>query len=378
MVFVGLGTANFAYAGEFQAGENLIINLPVGQDLYAAGANIQINKPVDGDVIIAGGVLTIDEKVAQDLVAAGGQISVRATVGDDVRIAGGDITIDSEVMGDVVVTGGNITVTKNAHIHGDLMISGGHISIAGIVSKDAHIAGGEVLITADIKGKTFIETDQVSLYSSLKDVELRTETLDIASNVTIENAKYDLMIQNPAFLSHVKGEASQLPKQPVKLDKDVFKKTSVFFFILCFLSTLLLALIYNKFLADFFKLSSESILKTPLKSFLFGLVGTIVIWVLLVLLACTLIGLPLAIISSLVFGFVLIFQNAVISCLVLPIIRGSKYKLQSLPDGIILALILLLLGILGLVPFVNWVVTILFCIAFGSVYLTILQAKHTL
>jgi len=152
-----------------EAGDAIVKQGRIAQDIYLAGGTIDMLADVDGDVIAAGGQINIDQSVSGDILVAGGNISIRARVGDDVRAAGGNITVSGAVGDEAVIGGGNILISPTASIGGRALLGGGNIRIEGKVGKGVKAGGNRVVIDGDITG----------------DVEVFAETVEIGPRATI-------------------------------------------------------------------------------------------------------------------------------------------------------------------------------------------------
>lgn len=78
-----------AYAIEFGASENMVVDTITADDFYVAGGRVEINADVNGDLFVAGGEVTVAGNVAGDLVVAGGKVDIKGNVADDLRMLGG-------------------------------------------------------------------------------------------------------------------------------------------------------------------------------------------------------------------------------------------------------------------------------------------------
>ena len=94
---------------------------------YSTGADV-IHCGGDADVI-TGSTIEIgrDEVRHKDLVVFGGSVRMYGEIFGDVVLFGGDHEINGKVHGDAVVFGGNISVQAEAEISGDLVSLGGNI-----------------------------------------------------------------------------------------------------------------------------------------------------------------------------------------------------------------------------------------------------------
>jgi hypothetical protein len=152
-----------------EAGDTIVKQGRITEDLYLAGGTIDMLADVDGDVIAAGGQINIDQSVSGDILVAGGNISIRARVGDDVRAMGGNITVSGAVGDEAVIAGGNVLISPTATVGGRALLGGGNVRIEGKVGKGVKAAGNRVVIDGDVTG----------------DVELFAETVEIGPRAMI-------------------------------------------------------------------------------------------------------------------------------------------------------------------------------------------------
>ncbi len=108
---------------------------------------IQTGGPEDGDKMILGGSFRLQEgqTVDGDLVVIGGNATIEknATVKGNLVLIGGTADISGNVIKDVSSIGGVISLTDTAFVHGDLVTYGGTVQQANYaVVKGKIIAGG--------------------------------------------------------------------------------------------------------------------------------------------------------------------------------------------------------------------------------------------
>ncbi len=101
----------------FAGGEGVTITAPVAGTVHAAARSVRISAAVGG-LYAAGYRVQIDAPVAKDAVAFGYAVEVGAggSIGGDAVLTGRKVTLDGPVAGDAVLTGE--TVTINAAIGG--------------------------------------------------------------------------------------------------------------------------------------------------------------------------------------------------------------------------------------------------------------------
>jgi cytoskeletal protein CcmA (bactofilin family) len=130
----------------FTSGENVILDQPANENVYAAGGMVRQTAAVSGDLIVAGGNLLLTGSTTDDLLAGGGQVDIDGAVGQDLRLAGGNLTLRGPVGGDAVIVGGSITILPEAPITGDLSIAAGEVNINSRVGGDVTIRAEKITI----------------------------------------------------------------------------------------------------------------------------------------------------------------------------------------------------------------------------------------
>lgn len=103
--------------------------------------------------------------LAQDTLQAGGGTPAsalrhtgnRVVVGSDVRIArdevvdgkvvvtGGDVVVDGRVTGNVTVVRGNLRLEPGSAVEGSVEVTGGSVANAGVIDGDARVVGGRLV-----------------------------------------------------------------------------------------------------------------------------------------------------------------------------------------------------------------------------------------
>ena len=103
---------------------------------------VSIDSPIDDDVFATGGIVTINAPVTSAVIA-GGTVTINAPVNGDVFVAGGQILVNSDIKGKIVAAGGAIDLRGAAE---NAVIAGGDIDIYSttVINRDAVITGGNV------------------------------------------------------------------------------------------------------------------------------------------------------------------------------------------------------------------------------------------
>jgi hypothetical protein len=115
------------------SGNQVSINEPVNDDIFATGNMIEVNAPVQS-IVAAGGSIAINAPVKGDVVAAGGTVTINGDVGGKVVAVGGSIDLGGNVSTNAVLQGGTVNIRKSVTIGKDATISAGSVRNAGTVT----------------------------------------------------------------------------------------------------------------------------------------------------------------------------------------------------------------------------------------------------
>jgi len=146
----------------------------------------------------AGGTVIVEAgETTGDLEAFGGTVVVRGTVDGDLRAVGGSVQIEGTVTGDVDATTGNVYVEGT--IEGDLRGAGGHVQIAesGTVGGTLEVGAGSVVIAGTVGGNARIGADSITLApTAVLDGSLEYDgTLDRATDAQVAGS----VTENPGL-----------------------------------------------------------------------------------------------------------------------------------------------------------------------------------
>lgn len=292
----------------------------------AESANIA-DENVDRDVFMAGGQVSSTSRIEGDLLTAGGQLEIAGEILEDLRVAGGDILISGNVGRDVTIAGGEVRILNSSTINGYVLIFAGQVSINGVINSPVQIYAGSVNIgpTAQIHNDVNITASEVSI----SDSALITGT----RNVHITQSAQEEKVKKPT--------------------KSVFAGIYTGFKVVSFLGKLLVLLLLVRFLGKHIPTLIKPILTKPMATLGWGLIKLIVAPFAILLLAITVIGIPLALIST-VFYFLAIYLSSVITAMALGawinhkgwIKNKNPYLLSTL--GLVIVCIICMIPIIGL------------------------------
>lgn len=276
-------------AHSFRSGNNVTVaqNATLNQTLFASGLTLDVAGTVNGDVFCAGQNITVSGTVNGDVMCAGQSVSVTGTVNGNVRLAGQDVTINGQVSGNATVAGQSFTLDSRSKIGGDLSAVGSDITLNGPVGRDAAFGSGTVTINSSVG----------------RDVKAAVSTLTLGSKANVSgNINYtsskDLIRNSGAVVG---GSITRsAPKQQEHVRPGSIVTFGWLSALYMFVSFLLIALVLVLLLPRVFYVPAEYARRHMGRTFLVGLVSSIVVPVVLIGLMFTVIGIPLALFAGLV------------------------------------------------------------------------------
>lgn len=302
-----------------------------GGDVVLFGQNytLESGDELNGSLAVFGGNASIEEdaKVNGDVALIGGNLSLIGNVDGDVALIGGNLTISGAINGDIVIVGGQVLLTETAVVDGDISTIGGN------VEKEP---GAEVTGSITNNAAPTINVPEIPNIPNIPQVPGVPATPEIDVNV------------NPFW--NVAGKFGQA--------------------LLVALAGMLLAL----FLQPQLERAGDAMTGQPFIAGSYGLLVFIVVPVAAIIMAVTLILIPVSLLlvflvipSVWLFGMVALGQEVGD--------RFTKAINQSwapvLSTGFGTFLLMLVVGLVGLIPCVGWLPSFLVTlIAIGGVGMT--------
>lgn len=371
-------------AAEFRTGDSLTLSEPVPGGLYMAGGRVEVRAPVAGDLTAAGGSLRVQDRIGGDLQLAGGTVNLDGAVGDDLRVFGGQLILAGTVGGDAIMSGMDLTL--NGQIGGDLVAGGGIVLVNATVGGRAKIAGGEVDLNGPVTGALEVQGENVRIKGRIGgDAIISARTLEIDPGASFAGKVRYWSENEPDF-----GQARAERDETLRPTEDGFATeagegagASDFAVGLGFLfwtvaagALTIGALLF--FLPGFAAWGAE---RLPAR--FSSLVGSGAIYLLIspvgiFLLFVSLIGIPLALLWLTVFLLSMLFAKIVAAPVLAAWLLGrSGRQAAGWPLFGASVAVLILMGLVGMIPFVGFLVGIFWLIlAAGLVIEKIRQMRQ--
>lgn len=281
----------------------------------------------------------------------------------------GTIIIEGTVTGDVSGVAGNIVIREGGVVEGDLSAAAGNIRIAGTVRGDVSTGAGSVLLTETglTEGNFDAGAGDVRIDGTIRgDAQIGAERIRLGEGAAIDGSlTYDGSLQGNQ--DAVAGEITRDRSLSGNIVTDFQPLATGIFAINAFIFNLLLGAVLLGLFPAFSERVVDQMESDTIKTGLVGLGVVVVVPVTLVLVAITVIGIPLAIGGLLAF-LMLAWIGLVYGRFAVGVWLLSLADVENRWAGLVVGL--LLGAILGLVPIVGDALNIaIFLLGLGALAL---------
>jgi hypothetical protein len=347
-----------------------------------SGQTIGVSSSTPDNTYLFSGQARVDAALPADLCAVAGTLIVAAPVGGDALLAGGTVDLQKPVVGDARIVGGKINADDA--VGGDLMIAGAAVSVSG-KAKNTEIIGGTVDINNGSNGPVLIYGADVSLGGQFNgDVEVvAADKVSLAEGTVIHGAlKYNAPQQAdiPAN-AHVDkgvnyiGSAAWLPTEK---QAKTFATAGIWVF---WIVRITAALVATGLIAGLFPIFTDRIVEVTLRRTperfmlmsLLGFAGFIATPVLVLLLSVSFVGIGIALIIFAAYVLFLLLSYIYASVLAGAILMRFVRRRTTYPrvSWRVALFGVLLLYIVGSVPYLGLIVKLVLCAAAGGALLSL-------
>ena len=308
----------------------LLVPAYVGAVEIESGDQVTIDTQVDDDLFVTGGTITINASVNGDVFAVGGMIQVNAPIKGDLIVAGGQVVVNADVQGKIIAGCGTIEVKGRTE---KVVIGSGTITIqsSAVIDKYALVAAGEVYNQGTINGDFIVAADTFK------------NTGTVTGEITYE--------EPPSYAEELKSVAT-------------------IFAILWKLGFLILGLFFIKMFGRLFFTIEKEVRESAIKKGIVGLVLIIATALIIVVLAITVIGLPIAAVLALFYVMVLMVAGLFVSYTFGDWILGlAKIKTS---DMAAFTLGFIILNVLFIIPYAGGLIRVVtVSLGFGALFYAI-------
>ena len=289
-----------------------------------------------------------------------GMFDGRVIFGDNFTLKSGDT-----LNGDLVVFGGNVTVEEDATVNGDVVVFGGNVNLDGTVNDSVVIIGG----TMHMGEMSVVKGDLVTVGGSLTREPGAEVGGDVVTDVPAPNIQIpDVQVPN----------APTPPIPPYGYDFN-FNPLGRFLQMMgTAIAVSLLAMLASLFLQPQIERVSQAAFGQPVIAGSVGLLTGVLAPFVLVILAVTIILIPVALLAVIALALAWLFGLISLGTEVGE--RFTKAISQTwappLTAGLGTFLLMVVVGSIGMIPCVGWLVTSLVALfGIGGVVLTLFGSQ---
>jgi len=143
-------------------------------DQSAFGPTVKIDKTIyldgqiDGDVFLFANEVTVNATISGDLIVFAGQADIQGSIRDDLRVVAGQLNLNAAIGDDVSLAAGQIDISEDTKINNSFIAAAGRVRFDGQAAKDVTIFAGSVDIFphTTIAGNLNLELGQPPVISS--------------------------------------------------------------------------------------------------------------------------------------------------------------------------------------------------------------------
>jgi hypothetical protein len=147
-------------------GEN--VRFGSGGDVVGAGTRVEISAAVPGDVMMVGQDVTFTGSAGGSVLAAGGSQTIGGVVTGNVRSAGGAVVLTGEVERNVTLVGADVLLDREAEVALNAYLVGGRVELQGTVRGHLRVAAREVILDGPVTGNVDITASTLTVGPSTR------------------------------------------------------------------------------------------------------------------------------------------------------------------------------------------------------------------
>jgi hypothetical protein len=308
----------------------------LGEDMIVTGSSPYVRDSVVGDAIVAGGEVDFLGATGGDYLGAGGRQVIGGRIHGSLRAAGGSVDVTAAADRNFTIAGGKVVVDSSAGIGQNAYITGGDVRFDGSV-RGGLVASAGIMMLNGVVGR---------------DVEIAADALTIGPHAQIAgNLRYKV----PAGKVHI-DSAARIMGTVTALPVDSKWGLRRWLWLLgVLLAGAVAVALFPRFMFE----ASEMFSRRPLPAGLVGVAVGILAPIVMIILAITFIGLPLALLSAGVYCVLLFLGNVPAAVWLGRRLLGPR---ESSPRyGVVVSYLIggVILTIVGLVPLIGSLVMLI-------------------
>ena len=169
-LFVGISPTSSAHAAEFRHEEDGTVKVDAGESIddtvFLAGKTAIVAGVVDGDVFAGAERVEVTGTVRGNLYAAGESVTISGDIEGNVHAAGKNVELDTKIGGTGFLAGQNVSVAEGSELARGGFIAGESVRSKGRVGRDLHFAAQKMELSGSVERNVRGYAEQVSVSST--------------------------------------------------------------------------------------------------------------------------------------------------------------------------------------------------------------------
>ena len=322
----------------FAAGNDSVVSGTTDHTVYKAGASVTITGTVNGDIFCAGQTVTIDAVVNGDVICAGQSVTVNGTVNGNVRVAGQTVNIGAKVNRNASLAAQDAALQSNATISSDLGIAAQTATIDGQVGRDVNSVANTLALNSSVGRNVEANAQKLELGNAGR----------LVGNLTYTSPRL-VKESNGATIAGKVTYHQSAPSHPGHRIAHLWVLRSFYVDLALLVASMVLVALAPQVFGRWNKTARAK----PWQALLAGFVAMFVVPALVIALALTIVGIPLA--GVVVLAWILaLFLSAPITAFYL----GSLILKQEKRAPLVMLVGAVVLALICLVPILGGIVTV--------------------
>ncbi len=169
-LLVGMSPSSSAHAAEFRQEEDGTVKVDAGESIddtvFLSGKTAIVAGVVDGDVFAGAERVEVTGTVRGNLYAAGESVTISGDIEGNVHAAGKNVELDTKIGGTGFLAGQNVTVTEGSELARGGFLAGETVRSKGRVGRDLHFAAETMELSGSVERNVRGYAEQVSVSST--------------------------------------------------------------------------------------------------------------------------------------------------------------------------------------------------------------------
>ena len=318
------------------------------QGVIAGGADVRVKGRSSGRIVLLGASVQLDADVADSAYIAAGSSRAGGKIQGDLSIYGGQVQVSSAVQGNLSAVGAKVSVTSDSKVGGEGSLTGHEVVFAGEIDGPLDLDATTVELSGEVKGPLRIEATRLHIAEGARiegDADLYTTSepvIDNGAKITGHVTRHSLTEANALRALAASGPLARILPGLFLLG-----------------SALMAGLLFLWLGRGGAEGTIDELIDSPAASGGWGLAALVLLPVAVVVLTLTIIGAPVGVLALLALPLMLLLGYA---CAGLGLGEWFFNRLGEPRSAGLRALHLLagllLLGLIGLIPWIGSVVIV--------------------